>query len=113
MEKWALTLVAKFALKQIQKFQTGINWDKVEADLEARIKTLIPVPMLDDGVNYLLKLAIRALKAALSDQNAMQQLVSLLIAEKWAEALAFVEKIIWSNKAVVAALDNKDFAAMA
>lgn len=113
MEKWALTLVAKFALKQIQKYQKTINWDKVEADLEIRIRRLLPLPLLDDGVNYLMKLAINALRSALSDQNALQKLVSLLLDDKWSEALALVENIISTNHEVAAVLNKNEFEAMA
>lgn len=104
MPSFVVNLLISFVMKQLHQFEAKIDWAKVQADIEVRIKTILPAPLCA-AADQLIGLVISALKAALSDESSLKQLMTLIAGEKWADAIALIEKILFANRAVVAALD--------
>lgn len=105
MPSFVMSILISFAMKQLQKFESEINWAQVQEDIEDRIKPIIPAPLYA-GVDQVIILFISALKSALSDQTDLKQLITLIAAGNWSAAVTMIQKIVLSNKSFVAALNT-------
>lgn len=80
MDKWLLGVAVNFMLRQIAKFGTATDWQKVKADLDARLPTLVYfqwlVPTVTDIVNQAIDVVAHLLQDAADLQAVSDKLVA-------------------------------------
>lgn len=114
MKSWALKMVIGFVLRQLEKFSENIDWQKVEADLDARVRKLIPGTWFDDEAVRIAHAALTVIKTVLGQGDNIKRLLDLLTARKYDEAVKLLKEIILGyfskpNKSfTVAELEVKD-----
>lgn len=101
-EKLMFKLVIQFVLRQLEKFQKTIDWAKVKADADPRIRAIVPGTWFDqdavDAVNQLIDLAA----CALSQTSTIDNVLQLIAAQKWTEAYDVLRQLlldVWTGGA--------------
>src|SRR5690606_25822605 len=72
-ERIVWNLVASLILRQIEKFRTATQWDKVKADAEARIRKLVPGTWFDDEAAEAVRYIIDTVATALASKAHLEQ----------------------------------------
>lgn len=86
INQWILSFAISFVMRQLAKFQKTLDWAKVKADLDARVRQLVPGSWLDDDAVNLCDALLQAAEKALGEEAAIEGVLKLIAAEKWAEA---------------------------
>jgi len=97
MKQWLIGAAIKFALRQIGKWGTSIDWPKVKADFAIRVRDLVPGEMLDDEAVAAAMAVIDIFASILGDQSALQKIVQLVLDGKISEALVLLRDLIIQN----------------
>lgn len=97
LKNWLIQAAIAFALRQLAKWQGGIDWAKVKADLSARVRDLIPGEMFDGVAVKMVESVVDMLAAALGDQKEIDNIVNLLMAGKIPEAMLALKDLIISK----------------
>lgn len=99
LERWVIGMVISFVLRQVAKFKHDIDWAKVKADVDVRVRELIPGDWFDDEAVLAVNVVLDMVVAALSAQEDLERLLTLLAASDWqGAALALKELLlkVWS-----------------
>ena len=94
IQKWLIGLGISFILRQLAKWQSGINWDLVKADLDKRIRDLIPGELFDDEAVAGMHALVDMVAAVLAAQSDIEKIISLAVDGKFAEAIEALKKLI-------------------
>ncbi len=94
LEKLLISIIVSFVLRQIAKFKDQTNWATVRADLEARVKDLVPGTWFDPESVALADLVLEKIEAALGATADLSALLHLVAAEDWVGALAFLKDLL-------------------
>lgn len=82
LRDWFRGIVIKqvilFVMRQLEKFTENINWDQVKADLEPRIRDLIPGTIADDLVVGWANALIDMVATVLTAKDEIQEILTLL-----------------------------------
>lgn len=70
-----LQLAKGFISRQLEKYLSGIDWAKVKADCDARIRALVPGVWFDDEAAAVVAKAIDIAEAACKEGAAAQKLL--------------------------------------
>lgn len=81
-----IDLAVHFAVRQLAKYSTTIQWDKVKADLSKRVKDLIPGEFFDELAVTLLNKTIDVVAKFTADEVEMNAIIDLLQEKKFNEA---------------------------
>lgn len=98
-DKILIGMVINFVLRQLDKFTHAIDWAKVKADLEPRIRDLVPGRFFDDEAVAACNRVIDLVAAALASQADIDAILHLLAAQDWAGAFAKLRDLVlhvWS-----------------
>lgn len=109
MNRMVMSVVISFVMRQLQKFQTTIDWDQVQKDLDDRVRALVPGSWFDDEAVQYVNIALSAIKATLGQSDKIQSILTLLADQKTQDAIAALKALIlasWSNFSV-AGIDTK------
>lgn len=107
-EKLAMSMAISFVLKQLDKFKGTIDWAKVEADLDERVRALIPGTWFDDDAVNFVNSIMDGVKYVLADDSKVKGLLQQLAAQDWAGAASTLRALVsgaWTSGAV--ATNNK------
>jgi hypothetical protein len=94
LKSWLIKAAIAFALRQLAKWKDGINWETVKADLEARIRDLVPGELFDDEAAKMVRSVVDMIAGLLGDQAAITNIIALVIAGKMAEAMEALKDLI-------------------
>ena len=94
IERWAISIVISFILRQLAKFQKTIDWAKVKADLKPRIEQLVPGTWFDDEVVAICNLVLDRAAEVLAQGDAIEIILKLLADAKWQEAAAALKDLL-------------------
>lgn len=94
IRKWIFSMAVSFVMRQLAKWQNGIDWTKVKADVEARIRALVPGDWFDDEAVSLVMVFIDALQSIMSATAALEAIVRLLADGKTQEAWQALRDLI-------------------
>ena len=94
LERWALNLVIAFIMRQLAKFGQTIDWAKVKADLDERVRALVPGTWFDDEVVALVNMVLDRCAEVLAHGAAIEALLKLLADQKWDEALQALKALL-------------------
>lgn len=109
MQKMVISFVISFVMRQLEKFQTTIDWNQVQKDLDDRIRALIPGTWFDDEAVSYVNIALTAIKSALGQGDAIKNILTLLADQKNTDAVNALKSLVlnsWSNFSV-AGVDTK------
>lgn len=101
LQKWVVSLVISFVLRQLAKYQDQIDWAKVKADFEKRAADLMPGFWFDDEVKALAGLVIDACQEVLSEGDQIEKLLKALALGEWDVALLALKELLlnaWKPK---------------
>lgn len=112
-DKIVLNMVIGFVLRQLAKFGKTIDWAKVKADADVRVRQLVPGTWFDDEAVALVNGAIDAVVVALGAEGAWDKLLHALANQDWDGALTALRELlakVWhptakTNARLVAALE--------
>lgn len=101
INRWVIGIVVSFIMKQIEKFGASVDWVKVKADLEPRVRQVVPGTWLDadavEAVNAVVDAAARALAAT----DALQKIIDLMANQQWDAAFVALKDLllkVWAAK---------------
>lgn len=90
-------VVVSFVVRQLGKFQHSVDWDKVMADADKRVRAIVPGTWFDDEAVGLVDAVIVRLKNALGEGDELKALMDRIAAGDYAGAV----------KALLAVLDGE------
>lgn len=96
VQRIVIGFVISFIIRQLEKFQDSIDWDKVKKDATERVKALVPGTWFDDEAAKLLELVIDAAKQVLNSSEELKKILNFLAAKKYYEALSSLKLLILS-----------------
>ncbi len=102
LEKWLASIVISFVLRQVAKFKKDTDWAKVKADLETRVKDLVPGTWFDAEASALVDLLMDKLVAILSATNILEGILEKVAAEDWTGAVEMLKELLLSALSVQA-----------
>lgn len=92
--RWIVNIVILFVLRQLARFREEFDWTKAEADLDARVRQLVPGTWFDDEAAAVARAAFEALHGAIAAPDVFGSLLQALAAGRWNDALEGVRRLI-------------------
>lgn len=103
MERMVISFVISFVMRQLEKFQTSIDWAQVQKDLDERIRALVPGTWFDDDIVNCVNIALTAVKTAMSQSDKIHSILTLIAEAKTEDAVMALKDLVlgsWSNFSV-------------
>lgn len=97
LNKWIIGFVISFILRQLEKWQSTVDWDKVKADLKPRIEALVPGTWLDQSVVDLVFTFIDVVADVLKATGEIEAILKLVGEQKYQEAWEKLRDLILGN----------------
>ncbi len=94
MPKFILNMLIGFVIRALVKWGEAIDWALVKQDAAERIRALVPGIMFDDEVVKLANLLFDAAAKITGEAEAIQNIVELMAAGKFDEALLAMKHLI-------------------
>lgn len=94
MPNFVVSILISFIVRQIDKFQKGIDFALLEKDLNERVRALIPGTFFDDEAVALVGIVLRWVKQVLGEKDNMKDLLHLLADKKFDAAVALLKKLV-------------------
>ncbi len=107
LEKMVMSLVVPFVFRQLDKYKGAIDWQKVQDDLNKKIHEILPYPLLDSTADELVSVAIKAIKAALAQDDAFKSIIQALIEKNWSLAFDALKSIASASVGLLASNDTE------
>lgn len=96
IQRWILSLVIGFVMRQLAKWKKGIDWEKVKTDFQERVKALVPGEWLDSEAAALAGTLIDMVVGVLGANAALERLIELAVDQKYQEAWTLLRDLILS-----------------
>ncbi len=94
IQRIVISFVISFVLKQLEKFQDAIDWDKVRVDAEVRVRALVPGTWFDVEAVGLVDRVLLALKDVLGAGDELKKILQLLAKKDWPAAAEVLKGIL-------------------
>ena len=107
IQKWLISAGISFMLRQLAKWQKGIDWAKVKADLAARVAALVPGEWMDQEVIDIMMGLVDAAASVLAASDELEKIVKLVMAQKFQEAWEALRDLILSQWTPKSAAEQK------
>lgn len=88
-----LNLVFSYLAHALAAAEGAINWDKIQADLDAKLKAVLP-GWLEGEVQLLLDNAIYLVKKVAGTDGVFKQLISLIAAKDFSGIVSYLEQLV-------------------
>jgi len=111
-ERWLINMVIAFILRQLAKFGRDVDWEKVAADAEVRVRALVPGDWFDDEAVAIVHGAIAVVKKALAAEEDWARVLKHLAASEWNAALEALKELIGKIWTPAAAAEQRVAAAL-
>jgi len=85
IKKVIVDLTVTFIIRQLAKYASAVDFGKIKADVEPRIRDLVPGEWMDDAVVDLMKVTVDALAEFVKEH--LEEILTLLKEGKYSEAL--------------------------
>lgn len=102
-EKLAMSMAISFVLKQLDRFKGAVDWDKVQKDLDDRVRAMIPGTWFDDDAVAFVNSILAGVRHVLGDSGNVQMILKDLAAQDWSGAANQLRALVssaWSSGAV-------------
>lgn len=93
LQQWIINIVVGFLLRQWVKFGNSIDFAKVEADMVKRLTDILPSWLDAEGI-AVVKALVAGGAAIAHNTAAIDNMLRLAAAEKWAEALTALKNLL-------------------
>jgi hypothetical protein len=87
-------LIIGFIARQITKFGTETNWQKIREDLAIRVAALVPGEWFDEEVVAAVDFVVAKVESVLENAEAITALVTAIAGKKFPEAVAILRKAV-------------------
>lgn len=94
LEKLVMPLVIGFVVRQLEKFEESIDWERVKADTFERVRMLVPGTWFDDEACAIAGAAIDIIKSVLSKGSDVKHLLQLLSDKKYDMATSMLKELV-------------------
>lgn len=94
IERWIVSIVISFVLRQVAKFKDQTDWAKVRADLETRVKDLVPGTWFDAEAVLVVDLVLEKIQVALGATDVLRDILEKVAAEDWQGALLLLKELL-------------------
>lgn len=91
---WLVSLAISFAVRQAERFGEQTDWEKVKADLSARVAKLVPGEFLDEAAVALLVRCIEKIEGALSSPAKLKLLLEHTSKGEWLAAFEVLKDLV-------------------
>ena len=81
VERWLISALITFVLRQVKKFTNGVQWEKLIEDATNRVADLLPGEWLDREAKGYVETILYTAQHALSDERRLNNLLELLADE--------------------------------
>lgn len=89
-----ISLVIGFVLRQVAKFKDQTDWVKVKADMDVRVRLLMPGTWFDDDAQGLADFVLAGCIQVLGDSKTLEMLLKLLATENYNGAYATLKDLL-------------------
>lgn len=96
LERWLISIVISFVLRQLAKFKQDVDWGKVRADMDARIRALVPGSWFDNEAVALCNSVLDGVIFVLGSSESIETILRLLAESKWEDAAAALKDLLMS-----------------
>jgi len=96
LERWLVSIVINFVLRQLSKFKKDIDWGKVRADLDTRVRALVPGTWFDQEAVAICNAALDGVLSVLSSTEDLERVLQRLAAGDWAGAYEALKALLLS-----------------
>ncbi len=94
IERIVIGMVISFILRQLEKFNKTVDWEKVKADLAVRVALIVPGTWFDADAIAAVNVIVDAVACALTQSGAFDEILHLLATEQWSAAAARLKELI-------------------
>jgi len=94
IQKWVIQMAISFVMRQLAKWGSSIDWAKVKADVEERVKALVPGEWFDSEAVAIVMALLDAAASVLSASAELEKIVKLAAEGKFPEAWAALRDLI-------------------
>jgi len=106
IQKWLVNLAVSFMMRQLAKWGEAIDWPMVKADVEARVRALVPGTWLDNDAVALMMSLVDAAAGVLAASGSLEKIVKLVIEGKIQEAWEMLRDLILGSFVPVTEADK-------
>jgi hypothetical protein len=106
VQRLVVSLVISFILRQVGKFKSDTDWRKIKADLDKRVRDLLPGTWLDDEGVLLCRSIVEVAQVVLSSDDKLQRVLELIADSKWDAAFAVLKDLILGQFKLQASLSS-------
>ncbi len=86
LNRFVVNLIISFILKQISKVHDKIDWVALKAEVDAKVRDLVPGTWFDDEAVRLIDTILAACEQVLTSHDELKAILQLLAAEKYDDA---------------------------
>lgn len=94
VQNWIMGMVVSFVMRQLAKWGKSIDWAMVKADVDARVRALVPGEWLDDEAVQMAHALVDALAGVLGANAILEKIVMLLLDKKFQDAWSELRDLI-------------------
>lgn len=94
LDRILVNMVISFALRQVEKFETGVDWAKVSADAETRIRQVVPGSWFDDEAAAVVRALIDGIKSVLGEKAQLEGLIRTIAGGDWPAASVALTRLL-------------------
>lgn len=96
LQKIILNLVLSYLAHVISAAEGKIEWEKIEAELDSKLKSLLP-GWIEGEAEVILHNAIYLVKAVADTEGIVEKLIQLIAAKDFAGILSYLEQLIMGH----------------
>lgn len=94
LHRLLIKAMISFIISQIEKFREGLDWDKVQKNMDAYVRNLVPGTWFDDQAVKMVDAVFLAMKKVIDQGDYIKQILQLLAEKKYAEAIELVKELV-------------------
>lgn len=113
IQKWVIQMAISFVMRQLSKWGESIDWAKVKADVEERVRALVPGEWFDSEAVAVVMALLDAAASVLSATADLEKIVKLAVDGKFPEAWAALRDLILGSWQPSSAAEHAAFKCVA
>lgn len=94
IQKWVIGMAISFIMRQIGKWGSSIDWAKVKADVEGRVRALVPGEFFDEEAVTAVMALLDVAEKVLAATGDLEKIVQMIVDGKMQEAWAALRQLI-------------------
>lgn len=107
IQKLVVSFMISFVMRQLEKFHSSLDWDKIKRDLDERIRLMMPGSWFDDEAVLVANTALDMLRSVLEQGDNIKRLLELLTAKNYDDAARMMKEIMLGRLSSVSLSSNE------